>query len=289
VRIRTALATVMVLAIAITVGAVLVVDRMGKQLALRLPNTRACVVDAGGTGEVQLDADQMANAATISAIGVSRQASQRAITIALATAWQESKLRNLSGGDRDSIGLFQQRPSQGWGTRAQISDPRYATRAFYAALVKVKGWESMRVTDAAQTVQRSAYPEAYEKWAGKSELLAKALTGEAVGAVSCMVTTEPARRGPAAADQLAAGLRLDWGDRTNMVTAEDLPGVAVPVNDARAGWRYAHWLVAYAKEHGIKRVRFTNREWTAKGGTWTKITTTTGDSGRVLAEVYGEA
>jgi hypothetical protein len=279
---------VIVLAIAVTIGTLVVVDRIGKHLTLRLPNARACVVDGGSGGEILLDADQMANAATVSAIGLSRQVPQRAVTVALATAWQESKLRNLPGGDRDSIGLFQQRPSQGWGTPEQISDPRYAARTFYGELLKVHGWESMRVTDAAQTVQRSAHPEAYEKWADKAESLAKALTGDAIGAVACTVA-EPAKRGPAAADELAAELRLDWGDRTSTMAAGDPPGLALPVTDVRAGWQYAHWLVAYAKELGIKRVRFTDREWTAKGGSWSKVTANSDDSARVVAEVYGEA
>ncbi|NJC71100.1 hypothetical protein HC031_15465 [Planosporangium thailandense] len=275
----------MVLVIAITVGAVLLVERVSKQLPLRLPNARACVVDGDG-GEISLDADQMANAATVAAVGLSRHVPQQAITVALATAWQESKLRNLNGGDRDSIGLFQQRPSQGWGTPAQIHDARYAARAFYSALLKIDGWQGMRVTDAAQAVQRSAHPEAYEKWADRAESLARALTGETVGAVACTVTGEPAMRGPAAAAELAVELRRDWGDTTDTVTSDNLPGVAVPVRDARAGWQYAHWLVAYAKDRGIKRVRFTNREWTAKSGSWTRVSASADDSSRVLAEVY---
>ncbi|GGK36669.1 hypothetical protein GCM10010124_31640 [Pilimelia terevasa] len=79
------------------------------------------------------------------------------------TAMQESGLRNLPGGDRDSVGLFQQRPSQGWGTVAQLRDPAYAATKFYQRLAKVPGWERMSVTDAAQAVQRSAYPNAYAK------------------------------------------------------------------------------------------------------------------------------
>jgi hypothetical protein len=279
----------MVLAVAVTVGALLVVNRIGKHLTLRLPNSRACVVDGHSGGEILLDADQMANAATVSAIGLSQHVPQRAITVALATVWQESKLRNLSGGDRDSIGLFQQRPSQGWGTPGQISDPRYASRTFYTELLKVDGWQDMRVTDAAQAVQRSAHPEAYEKWADKAASLAKALTGDAIGAVACTVTSEPAKRGPTAADELAAGLRLDWGNRTNAVTAGEPPGLALPVTESRAGWQYAHWLVSYAKDLGVKRVRFTDREWTAKSGSWSKVSSAPEDSGRVLAEVYGEA
>ncbi len=144
------------------------------------------------TGAVRLDADQMANAATIAAVGLTRGLPERAVVVALATALQESELNNLSGGDRDSVGLFQQRPSQGWGTAEQIRDPRYAASAFYDQLVKVRGWEDMRVTEAAQRVQRSAFPEAYQKWADEAQVLAEALVGTAYGAVMC--TRLPASR-----------------------------------------------------------------------------------------------
>ena len=167
----------------------------------------------------------MANAATIAAIGVQRGMPERAVVVALATAYQESKLRNLADGDRDSVGLFQQRPSQGWGTPAQIRDPRYAANRFYAALKKVSGWEKMRVTDAAQRVQRSAFPEAYQKWADESEVLSRALLGDATGAVACTVGATPAMHGAAAAAQLTrrpgAGLGAD----------------AAPTRRDRPGWR----------------------------------------------------
>ena len=147
----------------------------------------------------------MANAATITAVGMRRKMPERAIVVALATALQESKLENLDDGDRDSVGLFQQRPSQGWGTPEKIQDPRYAADKFYTALKKVKGWKKMRVTDAAQKVQRSAYPNAYEKWADESAVLARALTGRATGAVECTVSGEPALRGAAAAARPGRG------------------------------------------------------------------------------------
>jgi len=288
VRIRTAVAAVVVLAVTVTVGTFVLVHRLGKDLSLRLP-LHACVVDSGTGGEVELDADQMANAATVSAVGISRQVPQRAVVVALATAFQESKLHNLVGGDRDSIGLFQQRPSQGWGTPEQISDQRYAAGRFYTSLLKIKGWETLRVTDAAQAVQRSAHPEAYEKWADKADLLARALTGDATGAVACTLTDRPDKRGPAAADALAAGLRLDWGAGTNPVASADLPGLALAVADVRVGWQYAHWLVAHAQDSGVKRVRFTDREWTATGGSWAKVDAGADDGRRVVAEVYGDS
>ena len=96
-----------------------------------------------------LDLAQAANAATIAAVGKRDGIEDHGVTVALAAALQESKLHNVAAGDRDSVGLFQQRPSQGWGTAEQISDPRYAARRFYSALLKIKGWDALRVTEAA--------------------------------------------------------------------------------------------------------------------------------------------
>lgn len=101
-------------------------------------------------------------------------ASQRDIQIALMTAMQESSLRNLNYGDRDSLGLFQQRPSQGWGTRAQVTDPSYASRKFYEALLRDGSRNSRSLTQAAQRVQRSAFPNAYAKHErGAADILAQ--------------------------------------------------------------------------------------------------------------------
>jgi hypothetical protein len=253
--------------------------------ALQLPKLGpACTVRADG--EVTLDATQMANAATITAVGLRRKMPERAVVIALATAFQESKLENIEHGDRDSLGLFQQRPSQGWGTAEKIRDPRYAAGRFYSALKKVKGWKEMRVTDAAQKVQRSAYPNAYEKWADESAVLAKALTGRATGAVECTVSGEPAVRGAAAAAALMQGLRLDWGKGLGRA-AEQAAGVTVAVTDTGAGWRYAHWLVAHASDTGLERVRFADLEWYAPSGTWEPVTgdRAAGDA-TVVAEVF---
>jgi hypothetical protein len=112
---------------------------------------------------VTITAEQAANAATIAQVAWDRGLPDRAVVVALATAQQESGLRNLDHGDRDSLGLFQQRPSQGWGTEAQVQDPVYAAGQFYDRLVQVPGWDTGRLTDVAQTVQRSAFPEAYQK------------------------------------------------------------------------------------------------------------------------------
>jgi hypothetical protein len=246
----------------------------------------ACTVRADG--EVTLDTVQMAHAATITAVGIRRGMPERAIVIALATALQESKLENLDGGDRDSVGLFQQRPSKGWGTPEQIQDPRYSADKFYSALKRVKNWQKMRVTDAAQRVQRSAYPNAYEKWADESAVLAKALTGRATGAVACTVSGDPVVRGAAAAAALLNDLKLDWGKGLpKSAAAAQAAGLTVAVSNASTGWRYAHWLVSHASDSGLERVRFANLEWHAPDGTWQKVTADGGaDEGRVIAQVF---
>ena len=113
---------------------------------------------------VELTVVQLQHASTINAVGLSRGISEQGRIIAVATAYQESSLRNRPDGDRDSVGLFQQRPSQGWGTADQIQDPIYATDKFYDALLEVPDWQDMSLTDAAQAVQYSGYPDAYAKW-----------------------------------------------------------------------------------------------------------------------------
>jgi hypothetical protein len=118
---------------------------------------------------------QVANARIIVTIGDERGVPVQGRVIAVATALQESGLRNLRGGDRDSIGLFQQRPSQGWGTPAQLSDPAYQTRKFYDKLLTVDGWQKMRLTEAAQAVQVSAFPNAYAKHTRAATRLVDAL------------------------------------------------------------------------------------------------------------------
>ncbi len=133
------------------------------------------------TSIADLDPEQAGNAALITALAMKRRLPARAATIALATAMQESKLYNLDYGDRDSVGLFQQRPSQGWGTREQALDPVHATNAFYDALVKIDGYQTMEITKAAQKVQRSAYPAAYASHEPAARALASALSGNSPG------------------------------------------------------------------------------------------------------------
>jgi hypothetical protein len=124
------------------------------------------------------DKTQRKNATTIVQVGMALSIPERGLVVALATAMQESKLYNLghlgANNDHDSLGLFQQRPSMGWGSEEQVTDPVYSATAFFLALRRVPSWKSMKVTFAAQSVQRSAYPDAYAQW----EADAKALSQE---------------------------------------------------------------------------------------------------------------
>jgi peptidoglycan hydrolase-like protein with peptidoglycan-binding domain len=143
---------------------------------------------APGTSYDSLSEEQKANARTIIGVGKGAGVPEYGWVIALATAMQESTLVNLDYGDRDSLGLFQQRTSQGWGTETQIQDPVLASQAFYGVathtanpgLTDVSGWQSMPVTEAAQAVQRSAYPDAYARW----ETLARDIVAHEAGAPS---------------------------------------------------------------------------------------------------------
>ena len=165
-------------------------------------------VGAGGRAGAtigDLSDEQRQNAATI--IGVARDmgAPPRAWLVALATAMQESTLRNINYGDRDSLGLFQQRPSQGWGSPAQVTDPVYSTRIFIDRLLAVPGWETLPVTVAAQTVQRSAFPDAYAKWEGLAAELVQQLADVADPAASCAPAATLASGVAAAAIVFALG------------------------------------------------------------------------------------
>ncbi len=214
--------------------------------------TRSCTATVP-TRSYKLTMSQAANATTIAAIGKRMGLPDHAVTIALAAALQESGLQNLPGGDRDSVGLFQQRPSQGWGSATQLVDPRYATSAFYRALINVPSWADRAVNDAAQRVQRSGTPSAYARWETEARTLARVLTG-----------------------QVAAGFACRFDTPTNVTTARAVddamaselgsPGVGTTVSPAR-GWTIASWLIGHADDYGIERVTFADRAWSPSTGT----------------------
>lgn len=219
-----------------------------------------CVAEVGAL-TATLEPEQAENAALIAAIAVRRGLPARAVTIALATAFQESRLYNIRYGDRDSIGLFQQRPSQGWGTRKQIMDPVYATNRFYDGLVRVEGYRDLRITEAAQRVQRSAFPEAYAQHESAARALASALSGESPHAFACRIG-DPAVGDPATVRDEVAGVFADLVGRP-VVTGSTL---TVGVPGPRKGWALAHYLVAQADRLGVRRVEHAGHAWDGDTG-----------------------
>ena len=206
----------------------------------------------------ELAPDQAVHASLITAVAVQRGLPPRAASIALATAMQESKLRNVDHGDQagpDSRGLFQQRPSQGWGTEAQIMDPYYAANAFYDALVKIPGYESLEITDAAQRVQRSAYPTAYAQHEVMGRTFASGLTGQTPEAVQCTLRA-PGTGGDTTA--LSAELSQAYGPLETAVEGETL---VVDAAGSQA-WSVAQWAVANAKGFEVTHVAVAGRSWT---------------------------
>ncbi|MDX2393608.1 hypothetical protein NJL88_26825 [Streptomyces sp. DK15] len=173
--------------------------------------------------------EQVPNAKAIQATGVAMKVPVRGQIVALATALQESGLRNLDYGDRDSLGLFQQRPSQGWGTPEQVRDPVYASTKFYEGLLEVSGWESMTVTQAAQAVQASGFPDAYAKWEPLATALqtaiSSALPPAGANASRAGGTPVPAALDAGCTDGTAFGpippvrLALQFGMTVSMVTS----------------------------------------------------------------------
>ena len=213
----------------------------------------SCVTTVPGDPALSLSPEQAANAATIAAVGRRLGLADHAVTVALATAMQESKLRNLAHGDRDSVGLFQQRPSQGWGTAAQVATPSYAAAAFYRRLQQVPGWQDLPVTVAAQAVQHSAYPEAYGAHEGAARVLAVATTGQVPAGLACAHLPAP------------AGLRDDAlrGD-----AATELGPGGLTATGGAALWTSALWLVAHAQDYGVSSVVAAGRRWTVQTGGW---------------------
>lgn len=220
----------------------------------------ACTVGTGATA-LLLAPDQAEDAATIAVVAKRLGLPDHAVTVALATALQESKLHNYPFGDRDSLGLFQQRPSQGWGRPVQLLTPAYAAEAFYRHLNLVSGWQTMPVATAAQAVQHSADGSAYAQWEEDARSMARALTGEITHGMACRYPTPKQARGKAlhalAEQELGPGV-LDRADGT---AAQD--------------WTVAEWLVGHAYAYGLVSVTVRGERWT-NDGSWQKDDTPAG-------------
>ncbi|WP_240311656.1 hypothetical protein [Nocardioides houyundeii] len=271
---------------ALFVGVGLVFDRGVGPLLAR----EECVAEVDGH-TVRLSPEQAENAALIVAISVQRGMPARAASIALATAYQESKILNISYGDRDSLGLFQQRPSQGWGTREQVTNPYFATNAFYDALDKIGDYTALPITVAAQEVQRSAYPDAYADHEKDARTLASALTGHSPQAFTCVVDQDASAASleltetglTARADLVRRDVEAAFGPRSfggfapggvregHMKGSAHYEGRAVDVfvrpvspDNRRLGWAMAHYFVAQAARLDIQTVIFDDRIWQAR-------------------------
>ncbi len=246
-RARAALAVVVA---AGAIGAVIVAVKLRSHAPA---NPHPCQA-AAGSAPVKLQADQAANATTVAALGKRLGLPDHAVTVALAAALQESGLHNLDHGDLDSLGLFQQRPSQGWGTPTQIMSPAFSSAAFYQRLAQLPDWQGMSVTEAAQAVQHSAAPNAYAQWEGEARLLARTLTGEVPAGFTCRI---PVPGGALLAAPLATAMQAELGTLT-------LDAVV----DTGRGWTIASWLVARAQHYRIRTVTFQDRTWRPSSGTW---------------------
>jgi hypothetical protein len=233
------------------------------------PPPPGCQAGTGGTA-IPLDTDQAGIAATIAGVAVRHRLPRRAVTIAIAAALQESQLQNLTYGDRDSVGVFQQRPSQGWGTTTELEDPVYATTKFFAALVQVRGYTTMPVDQAAQDVQRSADGSAYEQWAEVATLLAGYFTGAPPAGVSCWYSPEGKPDLAGALTQLTQtfGPQGTDGVLVRITTGRSAPKKkAAVVRVQRDGaWAVASWLVAHAQQYGISQIRYAGYVWAADNG-----------------------
>lgn len=266
-RLRAA-AVLTALAAAVGGGAYLAVSQLNSSEVLVRERCSAVV----GTATYELSPEQAAHAATIAGVAVTRGLPARAASIALATAVQESGLRNLDYGDLagpDSRGLFQQRPSQGWGSEEQVQDPVYAAGAFYDVLVTVPGYQSLPITEAAQRVQRSAYPDAYADHEPEGRAFASALTGQSPASLTC-VLRKAEQSGDASTVQAALG-----GTYPGLQSTVTDAGVVVSASGAH-GWAAAQWAVANAKNLGIASVAHAGLEWDRSAGSWSTAETETG-------------
>lgn len=238
-------------------------------------NSSANPIVAGCTaGSWQIDTGQAAVASSLVAVVVTRQLPPRASTLLLAAALQESKLRNIPSGqgDRDSVGVLQQRPSQGWGTVAQLSDPSYAAGAFLDRLVKVPNWQTVPAAEAIQAVQISANGSAYAAHEPQAQALADALDGASPTGLTCRYPA-PTKVAPVTtvASQLVAALPVSPPQASGQTLT--VPG---------AGSTTAAWLVANGDRLGIEAVTIPGKRWTRTAG-WADGQTPTGGVSATMA------
>jgi hypothetical protein len=232
------------------------------------PGSSSCLVH-GDKFDVPLDASQAGIAATIAGVAAHRSMPVRAVTIAYAAALQESDLQNLTYGDRDSVGVFQQRPSAGWGSRRQLLNPVYATTRFFAALAAVPRYLRLPIYRAAQAVQHSADGRAYSQYAPQGAAMAGGFSGRQPRAVWCWYGAPI--RGRSRLTAAEAELRTTFGRLAIRHVGDPL--TEVKVGSVAAGWAVAAWLVSHASSFKLRRVTYQGYQWTAAHGRkgWTAV------------------
>jgi hypothetical protein len=242
-------------------AAIVVVVAVGAALGVRALWNAAkehFTSDGCTVGSYDVDTSQAAVASSMVGVVTRRALPERAAVLVLAAGLQESKLRNLApgDGDRDSVGVLQQRPSQGWGTQAQLTDVRFATGAFLDALVAVPGWQQLDLAVAVQDVQVSADGSAYAQHESEAKGLSDALMGKQPAGITCSFhkPTEVATAVTVAA-QVVRDLPVN--PSTPIGRSVAVPG---------AKWQTAAWFVANADRLGIDKVAYDARQWTRAHG-----------------------
>jgi hypothetical protein len=263
-RIGAAVVVIALVAVGLVVGLRAVLNSLDS-----VPSGESCTA-----GSYKIDTQQAVVASQMVGVVLTRQLPERASVLVLMAGLQESKLRNVASGDgdRDSVGVLQQRPSQGWGTVAQLSDVHFATGAFLTALLKVPSWQTLPLADAIQAVQVSADGNAYAKHEPEAQALSDAFTGAKPASMSCVF---PKPTAVATTAQVAAQVSADLP-----VTTPTTAGSSVTVPGA--SWPTATWFVANGDRLGIETVAYANRTWT-RGKGWQN---TSASSGAVIATLH---
>ena len=234
-----------------------------RSLNISIPPSEQCMAVVDGAA-YSLTLEQVGNAAIITGETLRRGLPARAASVALATAMQGSSLRKLDGGDRDSVGLFQQRPSQGWGTAADLQDPWYATGKFRDALGKVNGWQTGDINDPAQKVQKSGVPDGYRKHEDSAKAWASALTGHSPAALTCV------DRGTSlgATAPVTTLVKKVFGTRVTIAASGTT--ITLGSSDPTRLWAAVHLGIATTGDAGITGATVGDQTWTHDGK---KITT----------------
>jgi hypothetical protein len=239
-----------------------------------------------GANALPLDPDQAPIAATLAGVTARMGLPLRALEIGYATALQESKLSNPTYGDRDSVGVFQQRPSEGWGTATQLEDPEYASTAFFSALSKVPHYQNLPIDKAAQDVQHSADGSAYAQWDDTAEFLATSYV-TTPHAVTCWYTPAAnTRPNPTSAAKGLVGVFGPTGAASDGAVLQAVssagPGLKVQVRQEN-GWTVANWLMANASTYGLTKVSYDGWEWSASLTETSWQATPSASTGSILA------